>query len=82
MLVVLRSNRGEPKEFANNKKLKKKGELTYATKDKTNILLWYDKRIVCFITTFMSFDPSILNNSAKVFEKYAMIENYDRNIGV
>lgn len=78
---TMRGNRGEPEEFVINKKQMKKGDYFYASKDKINILMWYDKKVVCFISTFMNFDQRILEGTPKLTEKPEMIRDYDRNMG-
>lgn len=78
---TMRMNRGEPDDFAQKKKKMKKGDLIFYQKNNINILLWYDKKVVCFISTFINFDKIILEGGTKALEKPLMIKDYDKNMG-
>ena len=77
----MRIRRGEPEGFISKKKQMKKGDILYYQKNHINILLWYDKKVVCFISTFLNFDNSMINEAAKMYEKPLMIKDYDQNMG-
>jgi hypothetical protein len=46
-----------------------------------NIMIWYDKKVVSFISTFMNFESELINTEKpKVTDKPSMIKNYDKII--
>jgi hypothetical protein len=53
----------------------KKGDLIFLQK------LWYDKKVVCYISTFKNFKQKIKEENGKKFEKPEMIKDYDQNMG-
>lgn len=80
---TMRSCRGEPEEYRSLKCKMKKGDLYCNQKDGVNILLWYDKKVCSFITTFSNFEPHLIANKypVKNFTKPEMICDYDKNMG-
>ncbi|KAG0431254.1 PiggyBac transposable element-derived protein 4 [Dictyocoela muelleri] len=77
---TMRMNRGEPPEFAIMKKKMKRGDISVLQKENINLMLWYDKKVICYISTFMNFENRILFEK-KCLEKPLMIKDYDKNMG-
>lgn len=78
---TMRMGRGEPKNFPIIKKNMKKGDFQCVQKDNINLLLWYDKKPVCFISTFLNIDSNLIKKEKNVFEKPYIIKDYDQNMG-
>ncbi|KAF7685412.1 PiggyBac transposable element-derived protein 4 [Cucumispora dikerogammari] len=77
---TMRMQRGEPKDYSKERKLMRKFDFKCAQKNGINILLWYDKKVVCFVSTFMNIEES-LQKTKKVLLKPNMIKDYDQNMG-
>lgn len=43
--------------------------------------MWYDKRIVTFITSFVNIEEKLCVQKTKTTVKPEMIKNYDKNMG-
>ncbi|KAF7685613.1 PiggyBac transposable element-derived protein 4, partial [Cucumispora dikerogammari] len=50
-----------------------------AQKGEVNILLWYDKKVVCFLSTFLNIEEDI-RAANKAYSKPNMIRDYDHNM--
>ncbi|KAF7696446.1 PiggyBac transposable element-derived protein 4 [Cucumispora dikerogammari] len=77
---TMRMQRGEPKDHSKERKLMKKFDSKCAQKNRVNILLWHDKKVVCFVSTFMNIEVP-LQKTKKVLLKLNMIKDYDQNMG-
>ncbi|KAF7685692.1 PiggyBac transposable element-derived protein 4 [Cucumispora dikerogammari] len=51
---TIRMRRGKPKQYTKDKKQMKKNDFKCAQKGGINILLWYDKKVVFFLSTFLN----------------------------
>ncbi|KAF7693658.1 PiggyBac transposable element-derived protein 4 [Cucumispora dikerogammari] len=77
---TMRMRRGKLSEYSTQKKRMSKNDFNYFQKHNINCALWYDKKPVCFISTFMNFE-SELTEGRKVFNKSLIIKDYDANMG-
>ncbi|KAF7691543.1 PiggyBac transposable element-derived protein 4 [Cucumispora dikerogammari] len=77
---TMRMQRGEPKDYSKERKLIRKFDFKCAQKNEINILLWYDKKVVCFVSTFMNIEEP-LQKTKKVLLKPNIIKDYDQNMG-
>ncbi|KAF7687854.1 PiggyBac transposable element-derived protein 4 [Cucumispora dikerogammari] len=77
---TMRMRRGEPEQYTKDKKLMKKNDFKCAQKGGINILLWYDKKVVCFLSTFLNIEEDV-RDANKVYSKPNMIRDYDQNMG-
>ena len=77
----MRGNRGEPKSFTALRKELKKQEIVARQKDKINSLIWHDKKIVTFITSFGNIEQDLHYDKFKTPNKPRIIADYDKNMG-
>ncbi len=56
---TMRSYRGEPASYREMKKIFKKQDFICHQKENVNIMMWYDKKVVTFISKFLNFEESI-----------------------
>ncbi|KAF7702895.1 PiggyBac transposable element-derived protein 4 [Cucumispora dikerogammari] len=78
---TIRMQRGELKDYSKERKLMKKFDFKCAQKNGINILLWYNKKVVCFVSKFMNIEVP-LQKTKKVLLKPNIIKDYDQNMGV
>ncbi|KAF7697617.1 PiggyBac transposable element-derived protein 4 [Cucumispora dikerogammari] len=77
---TMRMRREEPEHYTKDKRLMKKNDFKCAQKGGVNILLWYDKKVVCFLSTFINIEENV-RDVRKVYSKPNKIRVYDQNMG-
>ncbi|KAF7692173.1 PiggyBac transposable element-derived protein 4 [Cucumispora dikerogammari] len=76
----MRMRRDEPEQYIKDKELMNKNDFKCAQKGGINILQWYDKKVVCFLSTFLNIEEGV-RDANKIHSKPNIIRDYDQNIG-
>ena len=57
----------------------KKNDFKRTQKGGIDILLWYDKKVVCFLSTFLNIEEDV-RDANKIYTKPNMIRDYDQKM--